>query len=309
MGYWIAAGDETGNWDIVDGSFGSSYTGLAWVLAKDSSWAQALASAHGETTALDAFSRTFRSRLPECADLPDAGDKYHVKDVWDYCSKRGLATEIPLDVPQDDPVLEMLRGDALWLISRSGLSVLAAGGDAEDARAAGLLDSGDGLRERARAFAALMMLALPFLPGDDQVLLQPEGRTEVLIAQAAKFNLFSERTSDTRGFEPYRNFVDHLTDDLARAARRCKEVVSGGEVVSTFECRKSWEIANVVRNARQPRLSAETAKVAKAINGIADLAAALIANPAARSRLVVPAAMAGNVWTGNYRQLGEAIHG
>ncbi len=293
----------------MDSKFKTSFTGLAWVLGQDSTWERALASERGDVSALDAFSQSIGARLPDGGHLPSDSAKYHVLDVWNYCRGAGLDGEIVLDVPHADPVLELLRSDAKWLLEQSGLAVLAVGGDLADANASGLGRSGDGLRERARAFAALMMVAIPFLPGGDQMLLLPEGRTEDAISDAARFNLFSEKVSDTRLSEPFRNFVGHLNDDLMRASARCKALVSSGEVISSFRCEPRRRIESFLANGRHPVMSGNAARAVKAMKGIADLAAALIMRPdGTRCRLVVPEDMTGNSWIGNYRQLREAIN-
>lgn len=64
MEIWIAAGDETGNWDIVDGRFGSDFIGLAWVLGPVSVWERALQMPLGDTTALAAFSSHSANACP-----------------------------------------------------------------------------------------------------------------------------------------------------------------------------------------------------------------------------------------------------
>ena len=64
MEVWIAAGDETGKWDIVDGRFRSDFTGLAWVLGAVAVWERALQMPLGDSTALEVFSQSFAKRLP-----------------------------------------------------------------------------------------------------------------------------------------------------------------------------------------------------------------------------------------------------
>jgi hypothetical protein len=311
---WIAAGDETGGWDIVDGRFKTDFTGLAWVLGPVSIWERALQMPLGGSTALAAFSQPFSTRLPDGYHLPENSKKYHLKDIWGYCKKNGLNIDVALDVPQDDPILELLRSDAEWLLRQSGLGVLAVGGNAADGKAVGLGLSGDGLRERARAFAGLMTVAIPFLPGDASLNLLAEGRTEEAIADAAKYNLFSENVNDTRLFEPYRNFIGHLTEDLARASERCRPAVADATVVSQFSCkgRKGRDGMEALIGAQRglPFLRAHTAEAVAAMNGIADLAAALMPRPDNREcRLVVPPDFSANLWSGNFRELRNAIHG
>ena len=314
MEIWIAAGDETGGWDIVDGSFRTDFTGLAWVLGPVSVWERALQMTLGGSTALELFSRPFETRLPDGVQLQKNSTKYHLMDIWGYCRKNSLNIDIALDVPQEDPVLELLRGDAEWLLRQSGLGVLAMGGSGADGKAAGLGFSGDGLRERARAFAGLMTVALPFLPGDASLNLLAEGRTEQAIADAAKYNLFSENVSDTRLFEPYRNFIGHLMEDLARASERCQPAVANGAPISQFACKGSKGrdgLVSLIESLRGfPFLRAHAAEAVKAMNGVADLAAALMPRPDSNEcRIVVPEDFSANLWAGNFRELRHAIHG
>lgn len=314
MEVWIAAGDETGKWDIVDGRFRSDFTGLAWVLGPVAVWERALQMPLGESTALEVFSQSFAKRLPSGVKLAKNSAKYHLLDVWDHFGKRGMSQDVALDVPQEDVILELLRKDAHWLLQRSGLGVLAAGGNAADGKAAGLGLSGDGLRERARAFAGLMTLAMPFLPGDASLNLLAEGRTEEAIADAAKHNLFSENATDNRLFEPYRNFIGHLREDLVRAAERCRSVVADGDVVREFSCKGSkgrdglMTFIGTLRGI--PFLRAHASEAVAAMKGIADLAAALMPRPEGGGcRMVVPPGFSANLWAGNFRELQYAIHG
>jgi len=312
---WIAVGDETGGWDIVDGSFGTGFldfTGLAWVLGPLSAWERAIQMPLGSSTALAAFSRPFASRLPEDVQLPNNSTKYHVKDVWGYCRKKALSLEVSLDVPQIDPVLELLRGDAEWLLQKSGLGVLAVGGNAADAKAAGLGLSGDGLRERARAFAGLMTVAMPFLPGDASLYLLAEGRTEPAIADAVKANRFADRSDDgMRYLEPYRDFLGRLTEDLNRVAEQCHVSVSGGSVVDKFYCKGGNGLVQFISSLRGvPFLRSHAAESVSAMKGIADLAATLMRQPEGDGcRMVVPPSFSSNHWAGNFRELRHAIHG
>lgn len=314
MEIWIAAGDETGGWDIVDGSFSTDFTGLAWVLGPASVWEQALQMPLGDSTALAVFSQPFSTRLPDGRKLPENSAKYHLMDIWGYCKKNRLSIDVALNAAQDDPILELLRGDAEWLLRKSGLGVLAVGGSAADGKAAGLGLSGDGLRERARAFAGLMTVAMPFLPGDASLNLLAEGRTEKAIADAARYNLFSENANDTRLFEPYRNFIGHLTEDLARASERCRPAVADGAVARQFACKGSKGrdgLVALIGSLRGfPFLRAHAAEAVAAMNGIADLATALMPRPEGSGcRVLVPQDFSTNHWAGNYRELRHAIHG
>ena len=314
MESWIAAGDETGNWDIVDGRFGSDFTGLAWVLGPASVWERALRMPLGDSMALAAFSQPFGKRLPNGVKLAKNSDKYHLLDVWDHYRKRDTRLDVALDVPQDDPILELLRKDAEWLLQQSGLGVLAVGGSAADGKAAGLGHSGDGLRERARAFAGLMMVAMPFLPDDASLNLLAEGRTEDVIADAVRHNRVSEPATNTRFFEPYRNFIGHLREDLLRASERCRAAVAEGTVVSEFSCKGSrgggGSKALLETFRGMPFLQSHAADAVAAMKGIADLAAALMPRPdSAGCRLRVPKGYSTNHWAGNFRELSHAIHG
>ncbi|HRD89502.1 MAG TPA: hypothetical protein PK752_14790, partial [Accumulibacter sp.] len=264
--------------------------------------------------ALEVFSQSFAKRLPSGVKLAKNSAKYHLLDVWDHYGKRGMSQNVALDVPQEDPILDLLRKDAQWLLRRSGLGVLAAGGNAADAKVAGLGLSGDGLRERARAFAGLMMVAMPFLPGDASLTLLAEGRTEAAIADAARYNLFSETATDNRLFEPYRNFIGHLREDLVRASERCRSVVADNHVVSEFSCKGSMGRDGLMTFLETlsgiPFLRAHAAEAVAAMKGIADLAAALMPRPAGgRYRMVVPPDFSANHWAGNFRELRHAIYG
>lgn len=311
MEIWIAAGDETGDWDIVDGRFGSEYSGVAWVLGSLSSWDKALRMPHGGMSALEAFSRPIAERLPSSVTLPAKSTKYHVLDVWKYTASAKLAREVTLDSVNVNPVLELLRGDAAWLLGESGLGTLAVGGSAADGKAAGLGVSGDGLRERARAFAGLLSVALPFIPGDTSLNLLAEGRLESVIADAARFNRFSDGNHN-KYVEPYRSFVGYLTEDLARIAKSSLPAVADGIVVNRFICKGKGPLRRFIEEQARgvPLLKANAEAAVLAMNGIADLAAALVPRPAGVGgcRLVVPVEMAGNLWAGNFKELRRAIH-
>lgn len=310
MEIWIAAGDETGGWDIVDGSFSTDFTGLAWVLGPLSAWEHALQMPLGNSTALAAFSQPISARLPDGIHLPVKSLKYHVKDVWTYANRKRIVGDIVLSVPNEDPVLDLLRRDAEWLLQRSGLGVLAVGGSASDGKAAGLGHSGDGLRERARAFAGLMTVALPFLPGDAKLNLLAEGRTETDIADAAKYNRFSDYASDTRTFEPYRNFIGHLMEDMTRASDRCRPAIADGTVTNQFFCIGSKGLGALISKLRGVSfLQSHADQAVAAMKGIADLAATLMPRPEGGDcKLMVPQNFSANLWTGNYRELKHAIH-
>jgi hypothetical protein len=306
---WLAAGDETGGWDIVDGSFETDNVGLAWALAPASAWERALQMPVGQGTALTAFSKPIADRL-EGVFLPASSPKYHVLDVWSYCRKNNLQQDIPIDQPQADPVLELLRSDAAWLLGQSGLGVLATGGNAGDAKAAGLGRSGDGLRERARAYAGLFTVALPFLPGDASITLLVEGRTELEISDAVKSSRFATRTEGNRYLEPFRDFLGRLTEDLSNLAEHSKSAVSGGSVTNQFFCKGGSGMEAFVQERLRgtPFLKGHAAEAVAAMKGIADLAAALVPRPAGKGcRLVVPSDYSNNLWSGNFRDLRHAI--
>lgn len=306
MSIWIAAGDETGSWDIVNGRFGSSFTGVAWVLAPLSAWDAALQMPLGGVTALEAFSRPIADRLPAGATLTETSNKYHLKDVWSCF--RDESRDVLLDVPQDDPRLELVRADAIWLLHDSGLGVLTTGGDASDARAAGLGLSGDGLRERARAFAGLMTVALPFLPGGDSLNMMAEGRTESAAADAVRPGQGAGQYME-RYQEPYRDFLGRLTEDVRRAAGRCRTLVADGKVGDTIYSKGGSELGSFLAGVRgAPFLQAHALEGVAAMNGIADLAAAFAPRPPrAGCRLVSPSGSSTNLWVGNYRELRHAI--
>ncbi len=306
MAIWIAVGDETGSWDIVNGRFGSSFTGVAWVLAPLPAWDAALQMPICGVTALEAFSRPIADRLPTGITLTESSKKYHLMDVW-KCF-RDDTRDVLLDAPQDDPRLELIRADAIWLLRDSGLGVLATGGDASDARAAGLGLSGDGLRERARAFAGLMTVALPFLPGGDSLNLMAEGRTESAVADAVRLGQ-GAGDHTIRYQEPYRDFLGRLTEDVRRAAARCRTFVADGKVTDSIYSKGGSELGSFLSGLRGvPFLQAHALEVIAAMNGIADLAAAFAPRPAgAGCRLVPPGGPSANLWAGNYRELRHAI--
>jgi hypothetical protein len=315
LSIWIAAGDETGGWDIVDGTFSTNFTGLAWALGSLSAWDKALQMNLSGVTALEVFSQPISTRVPEDTQQFESSKKYHLLDVWRYCSRNALKVDIHLEAPQSDPVLELLRLDADWLLRQSGLGILAVGGNAGDTKAAGLGRSGDGLRERARAYAGLFTVALPFLPGDASVNFLVEGRTEQDIAEAVRANRYVEpqigNDNRIRYLEPYRDFTGRLTEDLIRASDKCKVTVIGGEVASEFSCKGRKGMSDFLSKVRgAPFLQANAAEAVKAMNGIADLAAALIPQPENKKcRLVVPTNFSENHWTGNFRDLREATYG
>jgi hypothetical protein len=311
---WIAVGDETGGWDIIDGAFTTDFTGLALTLGPLSAWDSALQMPLGKSNALRAFSKPFSTRLPAGVVLPITSKKYHVSDVWKYCQRMRLEGDISVDQGHPDPVVELLRQDAKWLLETSGLGVLSVGGTGVDAKTAGIGISGDGLRERARAFAGLMTVALPFLPGDSKLNILVEGRTESDISDAVKANRFSaqdeSRSDRIRYLEPYRDFVGRLKEDLARSSEKCQRLVAGGQVVDDFFCISSKDLSRFLADhARDvPFLKLNSIDALAAMNGIADLAAALISKPGEkRCRLTVPSNIAGRHWTGNYRELRHAI--
>src|ERR1017187_8078636 len=103
MEIWIAVGDETGDWDIVDGSFRTDFTGLAWVLGPVSVWERALQMPLGDSTAAAVFSQPFATRLPDGVQLPEISAKYHLLDVWRYCTRTTLSLNVVPNVPQEDP--------------------------------------------------------------------------------------------------------------------------------------------------------------------------------------------------------------
>lgn len=315
MAIWLAAGDETGAWDIVDGRFcdddrgtprPSRFNGLSWVLGNLATWEKALASTIGSTTALEAFSQPIAQRLPPGVSLAQNSDKYHLLDVW--MSFRGQGRDIPLDEPQQEPALELVRQDAVWLLSSSGLGVLAAGGNADDARAAGLGLSNDGLRERARAFAALLVPALPFLPGGDSLNLLVEGRTETALADAVRIGKGSA-PAQQRYAEPYRDFLGRLSEDIQRQIGRCNSLVEDGQVIDEVHCKDGKGLAAFLEKLRgAPLLQANPVKVISAMKGIADLACTLAPRPEGPGfRLVVPDGFCSSLWAANYRKLSHAI--
>lgn len=312
MAIWLAAGDETGAWDIVDGRFCSenknnskppAFNGLAWVIGNLNDWEKALTSPCGAMQALDAFSRPIAQRLPAGESLAESSDKYHLLDVWK--TFRGHGRDIRLDEPQDEPALELVRRDAIWLLRDSGLGILAAGGNAEDARMSGLGVSNDGLRERARAFAALLVPVLPFLPSGDSLKLMAEGRTE-----NAPPNAIQAAAGSQRQEEPYRDFLARLTEDARRQAERCQPFVADGSVIEDIEACGSKRLENfLTRKLPTGRfLQKQANTVIRAMKGIADLACTLAPRPAGLGfRLVVPEGFCNSLWAANYRELTHVI--
>ena len=176
MTLWIAVGDETGQWDIVDQRFSGKSNGLAWLMGSAETWNRALGLPLGSRTALEVFSSPISEHLPIPLKLDKSSPHYHLLDVWK--TRQIQPGDVPLKTPQDDPVLERIRLDLRWLLVESGLGVLAAGGETATAGAAGLTASGDGMHARALAYARLMGLALPFLPAGDSLNLVAEPRSE-----------------------------------------------------------------------------------------------------------------------------------
>lgn len=309
METWIATGDETGKWDIENGHFSPGNLGVAWALGTAQAWDRALQMRIGEKTALEVFSEPMATRLP--AVLTSGGSaKYHVKDVWE-CVSNEQARDVQLDTVQDHLALEQLRSDAQWLLCQSGLGVLAVGGSREDAKASGLGASGDGMRERARAFAGLMTVALPFFPGDTRLNLLIEGRTESALANlpwsdAPEFGEYGSRNT-----EPFRIFLAQLHEDLKKSAGRCQSLVASGSTVNNFYAggkkhMKRFIDGNQLHNA--PFLKAHAEQAVAAMNGISDLAAALVPRPQGpKCRLVVPPGFSDNIWAGNFKELRHAI--
>lgn len=312
MAIWLAAGDETGAWDIVNGRFCSEdkgkpkparFNGLAWVIGNLAAWEKALTSDVGGITALEAFSQPIARRLPANAGLATNSTKYHLLDVWE--THRGQGRDISLDTPQSEPAIELVRQDVRWLLRESGLGVLAAGGNAEDARAAGLGLSNDGLRERARGFAALLAPALPFLPGGDCIKLMAEGRTETALANAVTALPFAQRP-----LEPYRDFLSRLTENTHRVAERCRQFVTDGSVVDDIEACGGASLERFLSDKLPTGrfLQKQAKTVVRAMKGIADLAGTLAPRPEGLGfRIVVPADFGNSLWVANYRELTHVI--
>ena len=207
-------------------------------------------------------------------------------------------------------MLELLRSHAEWLLQKSGLGVLAVGGSRADAKAAGLGMSGDGMRERSRAYAGLMTVALPFFPGDASVHLMLEGRTESALANVAWDEVFQTRDNKDRNSEPFRIFIGELHEDLKKSASRCQAFIATGSLVSKFDAGGRNHMAHFLSKqlGGTPFLKAHSTQAVKAINGIGDLAAALTPRPSGRGyRLMVPPGFSNNFWAGNYRELQHAF--
>ncbi len=310
METWIAAGDETGDWDIVNGRFGGNFNGLAWVLGSLSLWEHALQQRIGAHTALDVFSTPIANRLTAGPMRPASSGKYHLLDVWKQFRFGGVDA-INLDVEQLDPALELVRRDARWLLRDSGLGVLVVGGNAGDAHVAGLGRSGDGLRERARAFSALLGVVLPFLPGEDNLHLLVEGRTESRLADMAQTNQFAVPSYDgKRMLEPFRDFAGRLVEDLQRMAGQARQTVRDDPVLERFSCKGRKGLGGYFSKLRRHSiLGANPERTVAAMNGLADLAAALAPRPpdSSNCHLVVPAGYSPNFWSANYRELRHVL--
>jgi hypothetical protein len=292
MAYWLAAGDETGNWDMEKGRFMGGYLGVAWVLGSMSAWETALQMDRGGRSALDIFSSSFQERVKD-VHWPVKSTKYHVFDVWRYCGTHDLNEPFTLDQPQSDAVLECLRQDVVWLLKDSGLGVLATGGTPQEAKVASLGLSGDGMRERAKAFAALMTVVLPFLPGADRMNFVVEGRLE----------------RDHQS-EPFRDFLSRLKEDLGRSAMQCRSVLPDEKCIDTFDASGGSGMRAFLVNPdrRSAFLNRNAERVVKAMQGLADLAAALAPRPDASGvRLGMPDEMAGNLWSGNIKELSHVF--
>ena len=311
MANWYAAGDETGTWDIIDGRFGSKYIGVAWVLGSGHAWERALTMAHNGATRLQTFTTPFATRFP--THRVEVESQYHVKNVWDYCRNEHIAGDIPLDAPHADPVVEALRSDAAWLLKESGLAVLASGDKEAHARAAGLGDSGDHMRERARAMAALFGVALPFIPENDTLILLPEGRKENWESDILRATGSKPPDGDRRR-EPYRDFLGRLREDIKDIAQRCLPLLDSGKIVgdirfaddSDYIDSVEREEFNAAARKEFPLLRSKKRDTMAAMSALADMAAALARGLSGQQGLVVPAALERNLWTGS---LGEVIRG
>lgn len=308
MEIWFGAGDETGNWDMLDGQFRSDCIGVAWVLGDSATWERALQQEIDGIAALEVFSTPIANRVADSDSAAEASGKYHVIDVWRRF--RHQTHDIPIGEPNEDPWLERIRRDAAWLINDSGLGVLVVSGTPADARAAGLGRSGDGLRERARAFAGLMTVALPFLPGGASLNLLVEGRTESLGANAVALSGNNLRVEGSRSLEPYRDFIGRLREDLGRSAERCAAMVAEGTIADRFFCGGRSLIGGFLSNSLRgyPFLSTHADASVQAMNGIADLAAAFAPRPEGKGcRLLLPGTNCGRIWVGNFRDLRHAL--
>lgn len=305
MTMWIAVGDETGIWDIENGQFGNKHQpiGVAWVLGAAPAWQKALTLPRGASTPLATFSTSFAKRLPD-SGITTMTDKYHVLDVWKRCTARKLKSVLRLDEPHEEPILETLRDDLNWLLQESGLIVLAAGDSAGRAMSAGLDASGDGMRERARAYAALLGVVLPFLPMGATLVLRPEARSESLPSDTV---LATERAgrAHARKQEPYRDFMGRLREDLHRVAGMADAARDGDKAQVEI---LSWANATRSPNRLQgefPLLTEQRGVTEKAMSGLADLAAALAPRPDPSVRIEIPEGWAPNLWSGT---LAEVLH-
>jgi hypothetical protein len=268
---------------------------------------------HNDTTKLKTFTTSFATRFQ---NRPiEVENQYHVKNVWNYCTSEQIKGDIPIDTSHDDPVVEALRSDAAWLLKDSGLAVLAAGDIEVRARAAGLGASGDHMRERARAMASLMGVALPFIPERDSLTLLPESRSEDWesdIVRAA-----GETPQDgVRKKEPYRDFLGRLREDLDGISQSCSPLLASGKMVSDVRFHDESDNADPVARkesflaARKefPLLYSKTGPDTRAaMSALADLAAAFAPRPSGRPGLVVPPSLVHNLWSGSLSEVIRAF--
>lgn len=303
---WIAVGDETGQWDIVDQRFSGSANGLAWLLGSAEAWDRALAIPLGGRTALEVFSNPIAQHLPVGTKLSEkTSPHYHLLDFW--TGDRRPAMDVLLDEPQADEALDRIRQDLCWLLEESGLGVLAAGGDAASARASGLTDSGDGMRARALAYARLIGLALPFMPAEDTLNLVADPRSEAAHSDIHQGTVAASTDTQKRVQEPYRDFVSRLKEDVCALARHCEQTLVDGPLLkaeSIFCIRPSGLTGFLSKLKGCPLLSKHTGQAIEAMKGMADLAAALAPRPpGAGTRFVVPAQLASHLRCLDYREL------
>lgn len=306
MTLWIAVGDETGHWDIVDQRFSGKSNGLSWLMGSAEAWDRALGLPLGSRTALEVFSSPISEHLPIPLKLDKPSPHYHLLDVWKARPMR--PSDVPLETPQDDPVLERIRLDLRWLLEESGLGVLAAGGETATAGAAGLTASGDGMHARALAYARLMGMALPFLSAGDSLNLVAEPRSENAQADIHhRTREAGEKLSKPRTQEPYRDFLARLSEELARLATGCKRTLVAGSMTKPedFHCISPHRLQGFLGKQRCCPLLQKNAKQAvAAMKGMADLAAALSPRESGGgTRFLVPEELSSHFHAMDYREL------
>lgn len=307
MTLWIAVGDETGQWDIVDQRFSGKSNGLAWLMGSAEAWDRALGMTLGGRTALEVFSSPISAHLPVALKLDKPSAHYHLLDAWQ--GHPLPPCDVSLNTPHEDPVLERIRLDLCWLLEESGLGVLAAGGATTAARAAGLTASGDGMHARAVAYARLMTMALPFLSVEDSLNLVAEPRSENSQADIHRQTTDADRKeTGPRTQEPYRDFIARMKEELASSATACNRTLAAGSMIKAenLHCISPYNLQGFLGKRLHgcPLLQKHPEQAVSAMKAMADLAAALTPRePGDGKRFLVPEELSSHLHAMDYREL------